>query len=251
MEKLGRYSQIMVSTNDINMSKKFYKKLGFREIRSHNLPTPWTQITDGSLSILLSSNKSSSLRLSYSGSENTIQKLKDLGLEVLSEDSGFKGMDYAIFRTDYQIQLEITSIKDKNNFQEKKITLLDYMPDFQNIKDFPNDKIGIFGELAIPVKDLDEACFFWEKLGFEVSKMQGPYPWAIAQDGINIIGLHQTKDFENVAITYFGSKMSERVAKLKDLGLDNIEIFRGTGGGDENNVIVKTPENQTFFLFNM
>jgi len=77
---------------------------------------------------------------------------------------------------------------------------------------------------------------------------QQPYPWAILSDGMNILGLHQTKDFDYPAITYFAPDMSQRVQKLKEAGITSFADWQGQGG-KEGNFILTTPEGQKIFLF--
>ncbi len=76
--------------------------------------------------------------------------------------------------------------------------------------------------------------------------MTTPYPWAIVSDGLMLIGLHQTKDFNYPAVTYFGLNTEKRVQQLKEKGITNFTDMMG-----KNNVILKTWEGQHFFLFSM
>ena len=76
--------------------------------------------------------------------------------------------------------------------------------------------------------------------------MKQPYPHAILSDGLMIIGLYQTKQFDHPAIAYFGLNVAPRVQKLKEKGLQN---FTETAG--KNNVVLKTWEGQHFFIFSM
>jgi hypothetical protein len=76
--------------------------------------------------------------------------------------------------------------------------------------------------------------------------MASPYPWAIVTDGLMLIGLHQTKDFNYPAITYFGLNTEKRVQLLKSQGLNSFTEMTG-----KNNVVLKTWEGQHFFLFSM
>ena len=90
---------------------------------------------------------------------------------------------------------------------------------------------------------------FWEMIGFEVTQFGGPYPWAIGKDGQNIIGLHQTTEFDRPGITFFAKDMADKIRALKDRGIDSFEAFGGTGGNNDANQICNTPEGQRFFLF--
>lgn len=137
-----------------------------------------------------------------------------------------------------------------------------YQPSGKSLRDFPqedlakpekypNRKCGVFGEFSHPVKNLEESIAFWKQLGFDALGInQQPYPWAILTDGMNILGLHETKDFSYPAITYFAPDMAARIKRLKEEGIDSITKFGGSGGGP-GNVVVTTPEGQKFFLFSL
>jgi len=75
--------------------------------------------------------------------------------------------------------------------------------------------------------------------------MSSPYPWAILTDGLMLIGLHQTKDFNYPAITYFGINTEKRIQQLKSQGVNFTEMM------GKSNVSLKTWEGQHFFLFSM
>ena len=121
------------------------------------------------------------------------------------------------------------------------------MEDYKSPEKYPNTQCGVFGEFCHPVADLQKSIDYWKKLGFEVkSNMNMPYPHAILSDGLMIIGLHQTKDFNYPAITYFGLNTEKRVQQLKEHGISNVTEMMGKA-----NVILKTWEGQHFFLFSI
>jgi hypothetical protein len=61
-----------------------------------------------------------------------------------------------------------------------------------------------------------------------------------------IIGLHQAKNFNYPAVTYFGINTGQRIDELKQQGLRNFNEVMG-----KNNQSLTTFEGQHFFLFNM
>lgn len=78
-------------------------------------------------------------------------------------------------------------------------------------EDFPNNLCGIFGEIALNIEDIEQEIKFWENIGFRVGeRFEEPYPWAIVTDGLFIIGLHQTDEFDKPALTYFAPDMAEK-----------------------------------------
>lgn len=126
-------------------------------------------------------------------------------------------------------------------------TMLTMHPqDYSNPDKYVNKTCGMFGELAIPVNNLDISILFWEKLGFKsLSKKSSSYPWAILSDGLAIVGLHQTINFDSPTITYFASDMKNKIDKLKQSGLRN---FFENG---EGNIVLTTPEKQKINLFKL
>ena len=104
----------------------------------------------------------------------------------------------------------------------------------------------MFGEYALPIKNLDNSVLFWEKLGFKsLSKHLSPYPWAILSDGLAIVGLHQTTNFDTPAITFFASDMKDKIEKLKNGRLDNYTEK------NSDNIVLNTPEKQHINLFKL
>jgi predicted lactoylglutathione lyase len=118
--------------------------------------------------------------------------------------------------------------------------------DLTNPDKYPNQRCGVFGEYAQPVKNLDQSVAFWQKLGFQViSSFTSPYNWAIMSDGLNVIGLHQNKHFTSPTITYFAADMRSKIEHLKAAGLAADAIK------DQANITLTTPEQQHINLFKL
>jgi hypothetical protein len=97
---------------------------------------------------------------------------------------------------------------------------------------------GKFGEFALGVADFHKAASFWSNFGFEQRYASGdPYPWGIFSDGLMVLGLHQTDEFQGPCITYFAPDMPKRIKELQAKGL---AIQDG---------ILKAPAGETLFLF--
>lgn len=118
--------------------------------------------------------------------------------------------------------------------------------DYFRPEKYVNKSIGMFGELAHPVADLERSISFWEQLGFNaVSRFTAPYPWAIVTDGLSVVGLHQTDRFVWPAITYFASDMQDKIRLLKDTSLSGFTDQEGA------NATLVTPEKQHIFLYSL
>ena len=76
--------------------------------------------------------------------------------------------------------------------------------------------------------------------------MKFPYPYAILSDGLMLIGLHQTNEFNYPVVTYFGINTEKRVQELEAKGVQNFNEMMG-----KKNVVLKTWEGQHFNLFSV
>ncbi len=251
MAYLGNISQISIGTSDLAASLDFYQKLGFRIVDQNTRPNPWAQVTDDTILILLNEDNLQYMGFTYFNLQmaEIVTKLKSKGMPFVQEVAHEGKPMQAIFSSPSGFLISLINYDNSKMFQPSGKTLADVPESEWNDAPAPNPHLGIFGELAVPVKDLDEEIAFWEMIGFEVRKFGGPYPWAIGKDGQNIIGLHQTDEFDTSAITFFAKDMANKIAVLKEAGLDSFEAFGGTGGNNDANQVVHSPEGQRFFLF--
>lgn len=245
--KLGEVACVYVTTADLDSSAAVYGKLGFPVTASNSFPTPWTQVSDGSLLIMMRKDSSPYIGLTYYANdlEKIVADLEKQGIVFVQKPKpGDQISRYYIKSPD---GLNIMLVNNLGGFiQPSGATMLTMKPtDFNSADKYPNKQCGAFGEFCHPVTDLNASIEYWKKLGFTVkTQMSKPYPWAIMTDGLMLIGLHQTTDFNYPAITYFGLNTDQRVQQLKTQGLTNFSEMMG-----KNNVILKTWEGQHFFLF--
>jgi hypothetical protein len=247
--KLGSVACVYVTTQNIDSSVAVYEKLGFAKIASNNFPTPWAQVSDGSLLIMIRKDTVPYIGLTYyvTDIDKTAAQLeKDSIVFIKKPKEGDPIKRYYIKSPD---GFNIVLSNNLGGFiQPTGITLLNMQPaDFANEEKYPNKQCGVFGEFAQPVTDIKVSVAFWKKLGFAAkTEMKEPYPHAILSDGLMIIGLHQTTHFTFPAITYFGLNTGKRVQQLKNNGLKGFSDFAG-----KNNVMLKTWEGQHFFIFSL
>jgi len=252
---LGKISQVTIGTSDVQASVAMYEKMGFRKINSNTMPNPWVQLTDDSILILLNQDGMQYMGLTYFAADmdKRVKRLEEEGLTLVQKLEHEGRLTQAILMSPDQFFIALVNHDASNMFQPTGKKFGDFWGDEGIITpiEYPNEVCGIFGELCHPVKDLQISLAFWKLLGFTADRVfEKPYPWAIVEDGKNIIGLHQTSDFDTPALTYFALDMGERIKRVRENGVDSIKIFEGTGG-DEKNVVVTTPEGQKFFLFSL
>ena len=247
--KLGDVACVYITTTNLDSSDAVYLKLGFAKIASNDFPTPWIQVSDGSLLITIRKDATPYIGLTYY--TNDIDKVvaqleKDSIVFVKKPNASDPIKRYYIKSPD---GFDIMIANNLGGFEQPKgITMLTMKPtDFNSEDKYPNKQCGVFGEFAQPVSNIKASVAFWKKLGFKATaEMKEPYPHVILSDGLMIIGLHQTNHFTFPAITYFGLNTDKRVQQLKDKGLQNFSEMMG-----KNNIILKTWEGQHFFIFSL
>jgi predicted lactoylglutathione lyase len=247
--KLGDVACVSITSKNLDSSMAVYSKLGFAETTSNTFPFPWVQASDGSLLLMIRKDDTPYIGLTYYSNnlDKTIAQLEKDGIEFAQKPKETDMLKRYYIKTPDGFNVVIANNLGKFSQPVGPTMLTMKQDDFKSADKYPNKQCGAFGEFCQPVTDIDNSIAFWEKLGFKVkSKMTQPYPYAILSDGLMLIGLHQTKDFNYPAITYFGINTEKRVQQLKDAGLKNFTDMMG-----KNNVIFTTWEGQHFFIFSM
>ncbi len=247
--RLGDVACVYVTTTDLDSSAAVYEKLGFPTIASNTFPVPWKQVSDGSLLIMMRKDATAFIGLTYYANDidKTIAALEAGGIVFSQKPKEGDPIKRYYIKTPDGFTIVISN--NLGGFsQPKGPTMLTMkMADFSSPEKYPNKQCGAFGEFCHPVADLNTSIEYWKKLGFIVkSQMTSPYPYAILTDGLMLIGLHQTKDFDYPAVTYFGLNAEKRIQQLKEKGLNGFTEIMG-----RNNVSLKTWEGQHFFIFSM
>ena len=247
--KLGEVACVYVTTPDLDSSATLYAKLGFPKIASNTFPVPWAQVSDGSLLIMMRKDATAYIGLTYyvSDIEKVVAQLETDGIVFVQKPKEGDPIKRYYIKTPDGFNVMLAS--NLGAFSQPTGTTLLTMKqqDFVSADKYPNKQCGAFGEFCHPVTDLSKSIAYWQKLGFTVkSQMNQPYPHAILSDGLMLIGLHQTKNFDYPAITYFGLNTDKKIQQLKEQGLKNFTEMMG-----KNNVVLKTWEGQHFFLFSM
>jgi len=247
--KAGDVACVYVTTTNLDSSAAVYQKLGFAKIAANDYPFPWVQVSDGSLLIMMRKDATPFIGLTYYAAD--VEKI----VSQLEKDSMVfvqKPKADDIVKRYYIKSPDGFNVVLSNNLggfaQPTGTTLLNMKPeDYMTADKYPNKQCGAFGEFAQTVTNLSASIAFWKKLGFTVKgQMNAPYPHAILTDGLMIIGLHQKKDPDFPAVTYFGVNTDKRVQLLKANGLHHFSEVAG-----KNNVSLTTWEGQHFFIFSM
>ena len=240
---------VYIHTPKLDSSVSVYGKLGFPVIAYSDFPSPWAQVSDGSLLIMLRKDPKPYIGLTYYLMEvDKVAGVIEKNGVIFSQrpkDSDTIRRYYFKSPDGFNIML----VANLGNFQQPVGTTLLTMrqEDYSQSDKYPNKLCGVFGEFSHPVKDLATSVEFWQKIGFQLKyQVANPYPHAILSDGLIIVGLHQTNSFSYPAITYFGIDTEKRIEQLKQKGLTNSLEMQ-----DTKNAVLKTWEGQHFFLYSM
>lgn len=247
--QLGEINAITIASPDLEASLKFYQILGFNEVMRFDFPFPWIQISDGALLIMLRKDKDTYCALTYYTKEidKVVSELEHTGIKFSYKANEKDLVKRFVFKSPDGLTISLVNIMD-GFVQPPGPTMLNTsQANMFKPETYVNKTCGMYGEFAHPVKDLSASLAFWEKLGFKaLTKFTSPYPWAIASDGLGIVGLHQTENFSEPTITYFAADMKNKIDALKAKGLKDFVEKMGTG-----NITITTPEKQHINLFSM
>jgi catechol 2,3-dioxygenase-like lactoylglutathione lyase family enzyme/predicted enzyme related to lactoylglutathione lyase len=223
--KLGDVVQIAIGVPDIAESAVFYEKLGFEKLAENELPWPWKQYSDGQNLWLLNQDGNRYIGLNYFSADaaEKVKAMEALGVPFMLKQEEDGRLQMAIFA-------------DSDGLM---VGLINQPPlDMPLPAGEPLTHCGKFGEFALGVADFTAASHFWRQFGFaQLYASSDPYPWGIFSDGLMILGLHQTDEFQGPCPTYFAPDMPDRIEQLQEKGL-TIE-----------NGILKAPGGETLFLF--
>jgi catechol 2,3-dioxygenase-like lactoylglutathione lyase family enzyme/predicted enzyme related to lactoylglutathione lyase len=245
---LGEITALTITSPNLEESLRFYQKLGFSEVMRMNFPFPWIQISDGALLIMLRENDQPYIALTYYVKDIDKRRLliEEAGLVFTETPRPTDALKKYVLQSPDGINVSLVQLSD--GFSQPPGPTMLTMPqqDYFDPSKYTNKTCGMYGEFAQPVEDLERSISFWEKLGFQtLSKNSSPHPWAILSDGLAVIGLHQTQQFSEPAITFFAADMKDKIVKLKEQG---IEVLKELSPA---NVVLLTPEQQKINLYSL
>ena len=247
--KLGQAVEITLSVTDLNQSLEFYKQLGLDKVEGDETPYPWAVVSDGMLHLGLQQRPFSSPMLTYFSTymPDQLDALQKIGipLEQVQRESKISGMQAGeLLKREFMIAAEFETPDGH------RVALIS-----QNFEVTPNLKRNFFascdqfGELSFRTEDVDAAVAEWQRFGFErVAQKDKPYPWAMVTDGLIRLGLHQTTTFSRPTISYFAPNMSDRLAQLRQVGVQFIVEHKDKKGRCVG-AALRSPDGQPFFLF--
>ncbi len=245
---LGEITAFTIATPDLEESLAFYKLLGFSEVMRADWPFPWIQVTDGVLLIMLRKDEQPYMALTYYVKDinKVVKGLEKKGIAFMQKPGPKDMIKRYLLQSPDGLNISLVGMIDGFSQPSGKSMLQMPPEDYFKTEKYTNKVCGLYGEFAHPVDDIEESIAFWKLLGFEgVSEFTEPYSWAIMTDGLSVIGLHQTTQFDFPAITFFAADMQAKIAALKKNGLQH---YTDKGQG---NIVIETPEDQYIFLYQL
>lgn len=221
---------IQTPTPDVEKSKDFYDRLGFKKLSDKPL-----FFNDGKFIIEINPERTARAGLKMFADDwgDAISSLKEK-TAVIELDGGQVASD----PNGVWVYLEKGSIEFEPGDESHGIT-------------------GNFAGISIEAVDIDATVAFWEALGFEKGMGDVEQGWAVYSNG-GPVGVSIMKTgmcphlFFNPGLTYFNSgKNLENIAKLREAKIPiTEEITHFNEEGIADNVIINDPGGLGFFVFN-
>jgi len=225
------------SVKDLDAEVKFFELLGFRTSPNQtNNPGPHRIMTDGSIFIGLYQMEfpSPTVGVYCDEIQVDIDGLRTAGIEVEVFTDSNGEIEAAVAVSPYGAPLFLQS---SEVFQHP-----DRVPPFS--------KVGIVGELALPVSDFESEVTFWQQVGFQL--VGGPYDqpekWGILGDRTLPVGVHETTNYDQPALTFFSPHQTDLIEELHRAGWVFEWSTKGESGKFENAAVI-TPNGFLIFLF--
>ncbi len=243
--KLGQFVEFDLAVKDVAAAQKFYESLGFKNTAAAPAGHSIAAVTDGNVVLALHQTEFLSPTITYYGANlsECLKALQANGVKpAMLKNGNGKASEMEFFDPDSQrILLKAQTPASRPGVGFELMT-----PAGPQNKEKHYSKIGMFGEFSIAVKDRAASAAFWQKLGFKkFHESNSPYPWGIYSDGLTVLGLHQTTEFKESALSFFSKDSRDRISALKKEGFNFIADI------DPTNSVLKSPDSQMIFVFNM
>jgi predicted lactoylglutathione lyase len=229
--------EIGLSVKDLDSEIKFFEQLGFKESANQaDNPGPHKIMTDGRIFIGLYQFDfpSPTVGIYCDDIQSDVNEIAKSGLELeqFADSNGSLEAAQAVSPAGVPFFLQPASVFEQPDREE------------------PFSKAGLFGELAIPVKEFEAEVSFWQQVGFEFAG--GPYDdpekWGILGNRTLPVGIHETTHYDQPALTFFSTHQSDMISELKESGTEFQWSMENEDGVTENAALL-TPNGILVFLF--
>jgi catechol 2,3-dioxygenase-like lactoylglutathione lyase family enzyme len=233
---LGRFLEIGIATQDIRASVEFYERLGFTQAQTGDIwAHPYGVLTDGRVCIGLHGCPLESPALTFvrPGVAGEVRALERLGIELATVRAGSEVFNEVGFRDPAG---QAVRLLEARTFSPSQRSALE------------TSRCGEFRALSMPAADSERVRRFWEGLGFAADEEAvAPYPHLLLKSEAIELSLHPPRWFPDPLLVFRDTRMAERIAGLRTLGVGSIAPPpRGldTGG----NALLIAPERTALLL---
>lgn len=247
--KFGEAFQITISTKDIYGSQKFWGKLGFEYLDGDSQPFSWRILADPSLTVMLNEDGRNRMLPTWyePDMDEKVRQMVKNGVK-LAQAYDLDNLPSLVEFLDpdgFHYLLVEREGSDLNHPKGKVFGSLGEDDRF-NPTAYPNQHIGIWGEYAIPVRNLNQSISFWEQLGFEcLEQQEGNQPQALMRDQFVTLLLLQTTEPSKPALTFYHPEMDDKVEGLKFAGIEDIGSIQEKSQSQQ---VLLSPEGLQVFL---
>ena len=247
--------QMVFGTQQHDAMVEFYTLLGWSDIAASEDGT-WTQMHDGSMTILIWEDTSTYMGPGYFSADapEVFEKLDELDVEYVSNIDKDGARYQSVFWQSDSVGISVTheevELPENKNlgviFGNMDLTLIEY----------PNPVLGVYQEFSVSVENLEDAISYYENLGFQSTGInQSIYRYTIMYDGLLILGLHETKGmwYGNL-LTYSGASNDDNeilVEALKSSGYESsVHPLMFGGKPYPGSYYLTDPDGNVVFLTN-
>src|ERR1700741_808984 len=112
--KLGNVTAITLSTPDLEVSSRFYQKLGFNELFRSDFPFPLVQISDGALMMMLRKDPAPYIALTYYVKDinKVVNELEQAGISFIQKPKETDMTQRYIFKSPDGLTISLVSFMD-------------------------------------------------------------------------------------------------------------------------------------------
>jgi len=203
---LGRFLEISVHAPDVPASLAFYESLGFvQAVTGDARPHAYAVVTDGRLCLGLhgAGDDEPTLTWVHPDLATHAPRLVALGIELEFARLGAE-------------QLHEIGFLDPAG---QRLSLLEARTFSPPAAPASPSQLGYFEEFGIPTTDLERSAAFWDALGLVVFEpVSEPFARVVVAGRDLNVGLYDL-DLRTPVLTFSATDMPERVARLRERGL--------------------------------
>ncbi len=228
---IGRFIELGIAAERILDSIAFYEDLGFRQLAVGDVwPHPYAVLSDGTVNIGLHEKPLPAPLITFvlPGLAGELNELRSRGMRIVNMKTGDDDFNELTFRTPdgHHVRLLEARTFSPPPFDDEGLSIC-----------------GAFREITLPVRDTETATASWQRLGFDLlDSNDEPHPHAWLRGNDIVLGLHQTQDIDQLALSFQATGLSERLAALADKGIHPAD------GGPPGVGMIVSPEGLPLLL---